>query len=226
MSDKITQEIRFCSKSELRVHEASDGAQPTIDGYAARYDMPSLTLVDPSRGEYTETINRGALTWNKVIATWNHDHKAIPLATYQAGREQNSLLLESDAFGLRYTFQAPKTAAGDTLVEAIRRGDITESSFAFRVALDDMEWHKSSDGYTCNITAAEVFDVSPVLEAQYPSTSVVLRSMEKKDEEEALRVQAEAAKAEAIERNKQAEIEHAKAINDVWSNIEDELDRD
>ena len=57
-------------------------------------------------------------------------------------------------------------------MEGLRRGDITTSSFAFRVAKD--RWDKRSDGTylrtICNIS--ELFDVSPVYRAAYDATSV------------------------------------------------------
>ena len=51
--------------------------------------------------------------------------------------------LKKDERGLKYTFEAPKTALGDELLEGIRRGDISTSSFAFTVESDT--WEKQPD---------------------------------------------------------------------------------
>lgn len=41
-------------------------------------------------------------------------------------------------------FEAPNTALGDELLEGLKRGDITSSSFAFTVGKDN--WEKREDG--------------------------------------------------------------------------------
>ena len=78
-----------------------------------------------------------------------------------------------DDKGLLYRFEAPKTALGEELLEGLRRGDITTSSFAFVVDTD--KWEKRSDGsYLRTVThISELFDVSAVYKAAYNSTSVV-----------------------------------------------------
>ena len=81
-----------------------------------------------------------------------------------------------DERGLKYTFDAPKTALGDELLEGLKRGDITVSSFAFTVANDS--WTKRGDGtYLRTINSInELFDVSPVYRAAYDATSVKVDS--------------------------------------------------
>ena len=67
---------------------------------------------------------------------------------------------------------------GDELVEALKRGDITTSSFAFTVKTD--EWTKREDGtYLRTIKEfGELYDISPVFREAYEETSVALRSLE------------------------------------------------
>ena len=79
-----------------------------------------------------------------------------------------------DERGLKYTFDAPNTALGDELLEGLKRGDITVSSFAFTVADGGDNWTKREDGtYQRTITAInELYDVSPVYRAAYDATSV------------------------------------------------------
>ena len=77
-----------------------------------------------------------------------------------------------DEKGLKYSFEAPNTNLGDELLEGLRRGDITNSSFAFTVGED--KWTKRSDGmYLRTISnIRQMYDVSPVYRAAYDATSV------------------------------------------------------
>lgn len=86
-------------------------------------------------------------------------------------------MLEVDDTGLKYRFEAPKTALGDELLEGLKRGDINTSSFAFTIEAD--KWEKRNDGtYLRKITKfKELFDVSPVYKEAYPDTSVALRKI-------------------------------------------------
>ena len=72
----------------------------------------------------------------------NHNEDKGVLARSNKGI--GSLTLEIDDKGLKYSFDAPNTALGDELLEGLKRGDITASSFAFKVGKD--KWDKRSDG--------------------------------------------------------------------------------
>lgn len=112
----------------------------------------------------------GVVAISDVLCLLNHNEDKGILARSKNGT--GSLTLEIDEKGLRYSFEAPNTNLGDELLEGLRRGDITTSSFAFRVAKD--RWDKRSDGTylrtICSIS--ELFDVSPVYRAAYDATSV------------------------------------------------------
>ena len=83
-----------------------------------------------------------------------------------------------DDKGLKYAFEAPNTALGDELVESLKRGDITESSFCFSCKKD--KYDKRADGvYVRTILEIEaIYDVSPVYKPAYSGTKVSLRSFE------------------------------------------------
>ena len=112
----------------------------TVEGYALLFDTPSDGL------SFTEVIKRGALDGvlekSDVFALLNHDQRRGVLARSKYGK--GSLSLSVDDKGLKYRFDAPKTALGDELLENIRRGEIGESSFCFDVEKDT--WEKRSDG--------------------------------------------------------------------------------
>ena len=122
------------------------------------------------------TALEGVLERSDVLCLLNHNEDKGVLARSNKG--SGSLTLEIDERGLKYTFDAPNTALGDELLEGLKRGDITVSSFAFTVADGGDSWIKKDDGtYLRTInTISELFDVSPVYRAAYDATSVKVDS--------------------------------------------------
>jgi hypothetical protein len=87
--------------------------------------------------------------------------------------------LELDEHGLKYRFEAPKTALGDEVLEYLHRGDITGSSFAFSINKNDKEserWHKEGNVLYRDIYRIErLYDVSPVFSPAYETTTCSAR---------------------------------------------------
>jgi HK97 family phage prohead protease len=165
--------------AELRKAE-DDPESRRVIGYAAVFGSSSLPLMDWERGEFKEVIDRnafdGVIEQSDVFAVLNHDNSRGVL-----GRSVNgtgSLSLSVDDHGLRYEFDAPRTALGDELLEGLRRGDITASSFAFSV--QDERWEEQEDKtYKRTILKiGRLYDVSPVYNPAYPDTSVAQRSLD------------------------------------------------
>lgn len=154
-----------------------------VEGYALLFNVDSCPMWG---GEMIERIAPtaldGVLEKSDVLCLMNHDERRGVLARYRMG--EGSLKLEIDEKGLRYSFDAPSTALGDELIESLRRGDISESSFAFTV--QDVNWDKKEDGtYIRTILKFErLYDVSPVYYPAYEDTSVALRSLNDKKEAE------------------------------------------
>lgn len=145
-----------------------------VSGYAVVFDTWSNDL-----GFY-EKILKGAITEDTikrsdVICKLNHDDQKV-LARSKYG--EGSLILEVDDKGLKYTFEAPRTQYGDELLEYLRRGDITGSSFAFTIEEDEFSYQwpfdKDADPVLCRevIKVDKLFDVSPVFTPAYEKTSV------------------------------------------------------
>lgn len=162
-----TQEIRSISNPELRVDKESR----IVEGYGVVFESQSEDL-----GFY-ETIHRGAITTDTInesdiFCRFNHDDNKI-LARSKNGK--GSLCLEVDDRGVKYRFEAPKTALGDELLEYLERGDITASSFAFTIDPTDKGAEKWSnrngklyrDIYKIN----RLYDVAPVFQPAYQATS-------------------------------------------------------
>lgn len=141
----------------------------TVSGYAIVFNSDSNDL-----GGFIERIDPnsldGVVEKSDVLCLLNHNEDRGVLARSNKG--EGSLTLEIDEIGLKYTFEAPNTALGDELLEGIRRGDISTSSFAFTVGKDS--WSKMENGtYLRTINSInELFDVSPVYRAAYDATSV------------------------------------------------------
>ena len=140
-----------------------------VEGYAIVFNSESNDL-----GGFKEIIEpralEGVLEKSDILCLLNHNEDKGVLARSNKGT--GSLTLEIDDIGLRYSFDAPNTALGDELLEGLRRGDITNSSFSFRVNKDN--WTKKEDGtYLRTVTSIkELFDVSPVYRAAYDASSV------------------------------------------------------
>ena len=182
-----------------------------VDGYAMVFNTLSENLGGFREQILPEAVD-GVIERSDVMAVLNHDASRGILARSKYGN--GSLTLQADEKGLRYTFDAPHTALGDECLEYLRRGDITQSSFAFVVAEDS--WEKQSDGtYIRTIRKFDkLYDVSPVFTPAYAETSVSCRSFDEfKAEEERKEAEAkaeqerlEAEKREAEEKEKEEKL--------------------
>jgi len=164
-------EIRSLNDAEFR----SVAETRQIEGYALLFDKESQDL-----GGFIEVIDKnaleGVLEVSDVLALYNHDEDKV-LARNTMGT--GTLSLEIDAKGLKYRFNAPKTSLGDEVLNAIERGDLRNSSFAFTTNESGVKWEKRGDKYLRKINQFErIFDVSPVFRPAYLDTSVAARSLE------------------------------------------------
>lgn len=152
-----------------------------ISGYAAVFNSPSV----PEIG-WIETICDGAITdetikSSDIFAKFNHDDNKI-LARSKNG--EGSLTLTLDEHGLKYEFDAPNTALGDELLEYLKRGEITSSSFCFSISKEPNaeEWYKEDDQIYRKIYKIEkLYDVSPVFQPAYEDTTCSKRFIEIKN---------------------------------------------
>lgn len=174
-SNNNDRELRYLALAEVRAVPAEDGSESRrVEGYAAMYN---------SRSEYMgfyEEIAPGAfdgvIEQSDVLAPLNHDSSRGILARSRNG--EGSLELTVDDKGLRYAFDAPKTALGDELLEGIRRGDITQSSFCFSIESEKWEELENGEYLRTILKVKRLYDVSPVYHPAYTDTSVAVRSLE------------------------------------------------
>ena len=128
--------------------------------------------IDPHALDNTDMSN--------VVALFNHDQNQV------LGRTGVNLELTVDETGLKYTLTPPDTQLGRDLLENVRQGIISQSSFAFTIAPDKdaQKWQKSNErGVKYDRTINNIdhlFDVSPVTTPAYPDTEVKVgaRSLE------------------------------------------------
>lgn len=166
-------EKRYINGS-VEIRKDSEGKESRIvEGYALLFNTDSRDL-----GGFIEQVSPNALKgadMTEVIARTDHDSGRLLART-----ESKTLTLEIDERGLKYSFEAPNTTAGNDLLEYLKRGDISGSSFAFNVKSDT--WiEPEKEGEPARRTINEIgklFDVSPVVTPAYPDTTVAKRSLE------------------------------------------------
>lgn len=167
-------EKRIYRINGLEAREATADEPAIIRGYAAVFNSRSVDL-----GGFVEIIKPGAFGRSlindpDVRATIDHEGGLTTL-----GRTRNNTLrLWEDEQGLGVQIIPPDTQAGRDVVTLVRRGDVDQMSFMFRVPEGGDEW-RSDDGQMIR-TLREVDindgDVSIVTYPAYPQTSVEARA--------------------------------------------------
>lgn len=153
-----------------------EGEEKFFQGYAFVYN----TRTDIG-GEFIEEIAPGAadeVMNDDVRALFNHDPNFV------LGRTKSGTLkIMSDERGLRYQIKFnPNDSDHVNLRERILRGDVDQSSFAFRKKED--RWGKL-DGkrHRVLVKLQKLIDVSPVTYAAYNDATVAMRSMNLTEED-------------------------------------------
>lgn len=145
----------------------------TVEGYAALFGVTANI-----GGWFDERIEPGAfkdaLKRSDVRALFNHDPNYILART-----ESGTLEVKEDSKGLFYRFEVPNTNFGNDFLEMLRRGDVSQSSFAFTVA--KQRWEEEKRGEEIKYTRVieetdQIYDVSPVTYPAYSETTVSARS--------------------------------------------------
>jgi HK97 family phage prohead protease len=122
--------------------------------------MPFTEFV--RRGAFTKTLNDGADVRLLI------DHEGVPLARTKSG----TLMLEEDERGLRVEAQLdPNNPDAARVISAMKRGDISQMSFAFRTIKDS--W--SNDRAVRELKEVQLYDVSVVTFPAYEETVAELR---------------------------------------------------
>ena len=159
---------------ELRQSEAG---KDMVFGYALKFGVPY------DMGWFTEEIQRGALDGadlSDVRILFNHDQNLI-LGRTKAGTAKVGI----DEVGMWYIAELPDSPTGQNVKEALRRGDVDQSSWAFSIAADETgrskgdKWSmKDGKDYRVITSVRAVYDASPVTYPANPDTTAAKRSKE------------------------------------------------
>ena len=157
--------------AEIRAEAPAGTESLTLWGQPIVFDTPT-TIHDPA-GDYIEIIQRGALDGadlSDVRLFYNHDLSKVPLA-----RTPKTMQLSIGAAGLEMKAALPSTEEARAVYEAVKRGDLSGMSFAFKVPAGGDRYDVSTN--TRTITKIEkVLECSVVPFPAYPTTSVEARS--------------------------------------------------
>jgi hypothetical protein len=172
--DLERRDIAFEQDDEIIVEQRADG-RAVIRGYAVVYNRLSLDL-----GGFRERILPGAFdaVLNRqrgrqdLVSYFNHNPDVM------LGRESSGTLkVWSDDKGVGFEVVPPTTRAD--ILELVQRRDVKGASFTFSV-------EKGGEGFTTDengraireIRAANLYELGPVVQPAYPSTSaaVAMRS--------------------------------------------------
>lgn len=147
---------------ELRASEDEN----TLVGYAAVFDSPSEPMPYTEyvrRGAFSKTLNDGADVRLLI------DHDGVPLARTKSG----TMSLEEDERGLRVEAELdPANPDAARVLSAMRRGDLSQMSFAFKTIKDSY----NEDRSVRELKEVKLFDVSIVTFPAYEDTVAELRS--------------------------------------------------
>jgi hypothetical protein len=166
---------RFTSgeTSPVTLQQQTD-ALPSITGYAAVFYQPGNPGTEYRLGRglveriLPTAFDRALRERDDVRAAFNHDANLI-LARVKSG----TLRLTTDRIGLRYTITPGNTSVARDVVESIRRGDISGSSFSF--SIDEKRGPyldpKDKSRAVVEIVSVHLFDVGPVTYPAYEATT-------------------------------------------------------
>lgn len=156
-------EDRSVAFTTLEARADKDGSK--LSGYAAVFDSPSEPMPFTEivkRGAFAKTLNDGADVRLLI------DHEGVPLARTKSG----TLKLEEDERGLKVEADLdPENPDARRVMSAMRRGDLSQMSFAFRTIKDS--WN--SDRSLRELREVQLYDVSVVTYPAYEDTIAELR---------------------------------------------------
>ena len=176
--DEEKSEVRTNPNKEVRTFDVQDlelrmdGDKPTVVGYGAVFNSMSNDL-----GGFREFISPNAFEGrleDDVRFLVNHDANLILART-----TNGTLRLSVDEKGLRYEADMPNTSTARDLMELLKNGTISQSSFAFTVEEDSWEVKDGMNIRTID-KVSQLYDVSSVTYPAYnqASSAVALRSLE------------------------------------------------
>lgn len=170
------------------LREAADGGESrTIEGYAIVFGRESVLLVDWCDA-YREIIEPGAVKeedlagWDIKMTMWHNRERLLARSNKGVG----TLRLRVDEKGVMYSFDAPRTPDGDTVLELVKRGDLAGSSFTFSTDSDGVRYEEMEDGTLLRHVdrISRVYEMTVASDPAYTETSVSAREAGLEDRNE------------------------------------------
>jgi uncharacterized protein len=170
-------ERRFVGAQVAPVELRAGKGQPAeLHGYASVFNQEA-TIQDLWGDAWIESVAPGAFARTigqaDIRALFNHDPNII-LGRNRAG----TLDLVEDGTGLRSIIQPPDSSWGASVLESVKRGDVSGMSIAFQVVQE--KWKRGENKGDLShrtITEAALLDVSVVTYPAFEQTSVQARGM-------------------------------------------------
>lgn len=193
----MEKEIRLLGGSELR----AGGDSRKIEGRSIVFNSLSQDFGGWKEEISPDAISDEIINASDILFLLNHSDSRGILGRKRKGSGSLSTEIRED--GVYFSFEAPQTSLGDELLEYLRRGDITQCSFAFTV--DDDDWKEQEDGtYIRTIKKFhKIYDMSAVYTPAYTDTEVKCARFAEIKAQEAEEVKR---KMEEMERQKEQEL--------------------
>lgn len=164
----MEKELRTFALTEIR---AIDGANPVVEGHAAvfntkSHDMGFREIILP--GAFADAVKTDDV---KFLL----NHRGLPLARTKSG----TLQLSEDARGLYFKADLDANDPDvQRLLPKVKRGDLSEMSFAFGIKdrAADEKWSRDKGEMVRSLLKVSLFDVSAVSFPAYPATDLQARS--------------------------------------------------
>ena len=154
------------NERQTRCYEVRAAEKPlTLTGVAVVFNQPA------ELGGIKEVISPDALRGldlNDIVLITNHDNGQIPLA-----RSPRTLSLTVTDAGLEMTAELPDTEQARAVYAAVKRGDLSQMSFAFDIG----QYTFDEQTQTRTITQiSKIYEISIVNYAAYTQTNVQARA--------------------------------------------------
>ena len=176
----MTKIFRNTENCQLRALDDSR----TIEGYAVVFNERSVFLPDWNKGRMVEevmlpgSITEELISKSDIVANIDHDNSRMVARSLNG---EGSLRLSLDEHGLKFSYEAPLTNDGETVLQGVRRGDFRGCSFAYTCDEDTGVHYEKNDKdsralirYVDEVNG--LYDVSVVIHPAYPQTNVASRA--------------------------------------------------
>ena len=162
----------------ISLESRGEGKPPILVGYGAVFHDPAVPGTEYKLGRGLKerimptAFDRALKEGQDVRGLFNHDANCL-LGRCSAG----TMKLSKDIKGLRYEITPPDTQTGRDVVELVKRGDLTGSSFSFRPVMQKFVVGATGEDDIRELHDVDLFDTGPVSFPAYDAATAGLRSL-------------------------------------------------